>query len=199
MNGVSSPLLGRQMELEMGEQPALLAHLVDRLPQMAMGLGAVLAARPNGIVLLARGSSMHAAQFWRYVVEISTGVPTLLAAPSVASIYHAPTSYMGWLCVSLSQSGQTPEIIAATQQMAASGATVLVVTNESDSPLAKLGHVTWALGWWSHRMVFMAPLAVAHWNGMPWPRRKRYLANRQPTKPSAKFWALIWANAAAGG
>ena len=88
---------------------------------------------------------MHAAQFWRYVIEIATGIPTMLAAPSVASMYHAATPYRGWLCVSLSQSGQTPEIVAATERVAASGATVLVVTNEMDSPLAKLGHVTWAL------------------------------------------------------
>ena len=45
--------------------------------------------RPRFIVLAARGTSDNAAQFGRYLLEITTGIPVSLAAPSVYTLYKA--------------------------------------------------------------------------------------------------------------
>ena len=39
--------------------------------------------RPKFIILAARGTSDNAAQFGRYLLEIATGIPVSLAAPSI--------------------------------------------------------------------------------------------------------------------
>ena len=39
--------------------------------------------RPKLVMLVARGTSDNAAQFGRYLIEITTGIPVSLAAPSV--------------------------------------------------------------------------------------------------------------------
>ncbi len=45
--------------------------------------------RPRLIVLAARGTSDNAAQFGRYLLEITTGIPVSLAAPSIFTLYRA--------------------------------------------------------------------------------------------------------------
>nr|MCU0248069.1 glutamine--fructose-6-phosphate aminotransferase [Bryobacter sp.] len=45
------------------------------------------ARRPRLIVLAARGTSDNAAQFARYLLEIGTGIPVSLSAPSTFTLY----------------------------------------------------------------------------------------------------------------
>ena len=45
--------------------------------------------KPRMIVLCARGTSDNAAQFGRYLLEITCGIPVSLAAPSIYSLYNA--------------------------------------------------------------------------------------------------------------
>jgi glucosamine--fructose-6-phosphate aminotransferase (isomerizing) len=52
--------------------------------------GRLLQARDiDLIVLVARGSSDNAALFGRYLLEITTGIPVSLSAPSVHTLYGA--------------------------------------------------------------------------------------------------------------
>ena len=44
---------------------------------------------PRLIVLVARGSSDNAALFGRYLLEITSGIPVSLSAPSVHTLYNA--------------------------------------------------------------------------------------------------------------
>jgi glutamine---fructose-6-phosphate transaminase (isomerizing) len=136
---------GHLMRAEIAEQPAVLQSMLDRLPSFANDLMSMLPERPRGVVLVARGSSRHAATYWRYVIEIGAGIPTALFAPSVASLYQACPSYDRWLCVALSQSGRTQEIVDAAAAISAKGATVLSVTNDGGSPLADVAHLVWPL------------------------------------------------------
>ena len=46
--------------------------------------------RPRLIVLVARGTSDNAAQFGRYLIEITTRIPVSLAAPSILTLYGCP-------------------------------------------------------------------------------------------------------------
>lgn len=136
---------GRLMKAEIAEQPAVLQGMLDRLPSFAHDLSSMLPERPRGVVLVASGSSRHAATYWRYIIEVGAGIPTALFAPSVASLYRSSPSYDGWLCVALSQSGRTQEIVDAATAIGAAGATVLSVTNDGGSPLAEVAHLVWPL------------------------------------------------------
>jgi len=58
--------------------------------------------RPRLVVLAARGTSDNAAQFGKYLIEITTGIPVSLAAPSVATLYHAKLKLDGALVAAVS-------------------------------------------------------------------------------------------------
>src|SRR3954471_9070904 len=64
---------------------------------------------PRLVVLVARGTSDNAAQFGRYLIEITTGIPVSLAAPSVFTAYGAKLNYKDALVVGLSQSGESTD------------------------------------------------------------------------------------------
>ncbi|MCU1642056.1 MAG: hypothetical protein JWN03_2331 [Nocardia sp.] len=136
--------LGRLMDAEMRQQPAVLAALADRFADIGGQVAALFGAGgPAGVAFLARGSSDHAALLGRYAVELQTGLPTCLVAPSLATAYgREPDGFRGWLLIALSQSGRTPEIVDLTRRYAAVGARVVAVTNDPDSALARTAHYT---------------------------------------------------------
>jgi glucosamine--fructose-6-phosphate aminotransferase (isomerizing) len=135
---------GARMEAEMRQQPEVLAALVDRWPALTEQVAALVdGAPPLGVAFLARGSSDHAALLGRYAVELQTGLPTCLVAPSVATAYgRPPEGFRGWLLVALSQSGRTPEIVDLAERYAAAGARVIAVTNDGGSALAGASHLS---------------------------------------------------------
>jgi glucosamine--fructose-6-phosphate aminotransferase (isomerizing) len=126
---------GELMSAEMAEQPGVLARVTARAPADAEAVRAVVPDPLAGVVFLARGSSDNAAVFGRYLAELRAGRPAGLAAPSLYTRYHATVDWRGYLVVTLSQSGATPEIISTCRAMRAGGAVVLGITNEPRSPL----------------------------------------------------------------
>ena len=72
----------------------------------------------NGITIVARGSSDHAAIFGRYLLEAATGRPVSLAAPSLHTLYGVDVDYSGQLVIAVSQSGATPEIVRTLRRAA---------------------------------------------------------------------------------
>ncbi|MCU1615512.1 MAG: hypothetical protein JWO98_3052 [Frankiales bacterium] len=137
---------GVHMAAEMAEQPAVLAAMAARFDAVSASVAAALPGRPAGVAFLARGSSDNAALLGRYAVELATGLPTSLVAPSLLTAYgREPQGFGDWLVVALSQSGETPEIVDLAGRYRAAGATVVAVTNGAQSPLADAAHVTVAL------------------------------------------------------
>ena len=51
----------------------------------------------------------------KYLIEAHTQALTSSAAPSVSSIYDASTDLRGVLFIAISQSGKSPDLLAATQ------------------------------------------------------------------------------------
>src|SRR5271169_3441269 len=90
------------------------------------------------IVLVARGTSDNAALFGRYLLEITTGIPVSLAAPSITTLYRASVDYREALVVAISQSGESTDTNLVLERARAQGALTLGITNESGSRLAKL-------------------------------------------------------------
>lgn len=137
---LSSP---SNMWLEVREIPAAVKRLLEH------GSGAIedaaraaLAVDPVVIATVARGSSDHAATFFKYVAELKLGLPVASIGPSVASIYGAQLKFLRGICVSISQSGQSPDIVEMARVARAGGAVTLAVTNHANSPLAQTSDMT---------------------------------------------------------
>lgn len=134
------------MAAEMAEQPAVLRALAERRRGIAGVVRAALPAAPAGVVLIARGSSDNAAVYGRYALEVATGRPVALAAPSLHTLYGVKVECRGWLAVAVSQSGRTPEIVTVLRRLRAAGAVGVAITNDADSALADAADVVVALG-----------------------------------------------------
>jgi glucosamine--fructose-6-phosphate aminotransferase (isomerizing) len=98
--------------------------------------------KPRLIVLTARGTSDNAAQFGRYLLEITTGIPVSLAAPSIFTLYKASVDFSDVLLVAISQSGESTDTNLVLRQARAQGALTVAITNNPGSSLARAaGHV----------------------------------------------------------
>src|SRR5579863_7213266 len=94
--------------------------------------------RPRLIVLVARGTSDNAAIFGRYLLEITTGIPVSLAAPSIATLYNARVDLRDALVVAVSQSGESTDTNLVLSDARKQGALTIGITNEASSSLARL-------------------------------------------------------------
>ncbi len=104
--------------------------------------GRLRRAPPKAVVTLGRGSSDHAATFARYLVETRLGVMTASAPPSISSVYEVAPELADTLCLVISQSGRSPDILAAAEAARAGGALVVALVNDANSPLAEIAEVT---------------------------------------------------------
>ena len=134
--------MSRMLE-EVRQQPAALERTlagslrgVDRFRQL------MRKRRPRLVVLVARGTSDNAALFGRYLLEIVTGIPVSLAAPSIATLYQARMDYRDALVVAISQSGESTDTNLVLERARAQGALTLGITNESASALARIAEHT---------------------------------------------------------
>jgi len=91
---------------------------------------------PPLVVLAARGTSDNAAQFGRYLIEIATGIPVSLAAPSIHTVYDAKVNYRHALVVAVSQSGESTDTNVVLEKARAQGAVTVGITNEPKSTMA---------------------------------------------------------------
>ena len=126
------------MALEIAETPAVVARLLESEGARLRTVGERLRALdPAVIVTGARGSSDNAVAYFKYLVEIGLGVPVASIGPSVASIYRSPLKLRDAVLISVSQSGQSPDIIALQAAAREAGALSVAVVNDSGSKLAR--------------------------------------------------------------
>jgi glutamine---fructose-6-phosphate transaminase (isomerizing) len=128
--------LGTVMSAEMAEQPGRLAALLGQSGEVMDRVRQVLPDPLAGTVLVARGSSDHAATTGRYLLELATGRPVASASPSLYTMYGARTDFTGYLVVAASQSGRTPEIVRTLEAARAAGGRTVAITNDRESELA---------------------------------------------------------------
>ena len=128
---------------EIAQQPAVLEKTIAEEKQKLARLGDFLRARDiDLIVIAARGSSDNASLFGRYLLEVTTGIPVSLSAPSVHTLYHAKLKLERALVVGVSQSGEGTDINTVLEQAKASGAFTLGITNNIDSSMAGIADET---------------------------------------------------------
>ncbi len=124
---------------EIREQPAALERTLAGELRKAEAFRKIVARRaPKLIVLVARGTSDNAALFGRYLLEITTGIPVSLAAPSVSTLYRARLQYSEALVVAISQSGESTDTNVVLERARQQGALTLGITNQRSSSLARL-------------------------------------------------------------
>lgn len=138
--------LGRQMAAEMLEQPDRIAMLVRRRREISDQIRPLFKVPPVGMVVVARGSSDHAATCGAYMLEMASRRPVAGASPSIQLLYGTEIDYEDYVVVAVSQSGRTPEIAAVLEAAGRSGGRTIAITNDADSPLAEVADVVVALG-----------------------------------------------------
>ena len=126
---------------EIAEQPAALARTIQSERAKLSRLATFLKQRDiDLIVLVARGSSDNAALFGRYLLEITTGIPVSLSAPSVHTLYRAKLNLQHALVVGVSQSGEGEDINQVLENARACGAYTVGITNEPTSAMVTIVH-----------------------------------------------------------
>jgi glucosamine--fructose-6-phosphate aminotransferase (isomerizing) len=124
---------------EIRQQPeALERTLRSQLKRVERFKRLVAKRRPRLVVLAARGTSDNAALFGRYLLEITTGIPVSLAAPSIYTLYNARIDFREALVVAVSQSGESTDTNLVVAQARKQGALTIGITNEASSSLARI-------------------------------------------------------------
>lgn len=127
------------MRREIAEIPDAAARLLDSGDKAIEAAGRAIAALdPRFVLTVARGSSDHAATFMKYAVELTAGLAVASVGPSIASIYSARLRLDGAVCLAISQSGKSPDIVAMAQQARQGRALTVALTNTPGSPLAEV-------------------------------------------------------------
>src|SRR5260221_12628841 len=128
-----------KMIAEIREQPLALERTLASELKKAEKLRAILSARrPKLIMLAARGTSDNAAQFGRYLLEITTGIPVSLAAPAIYTLYNVAVDFRDALVIGISQSGESTDTNLVLERARAQGALTIGITNEASSAMAGL-------------------------------------------------------------
>lgn len=164
------------LEQEIGSQPEVIAQLLDR-EQLHVTQIATQLPRCAYALIAARGTSDHAAVYAKYSWATLAGYPVALANPSLHTLYNAPPRMDSALVVGISQSGQSPDIVAVLEEGRRQGRPTLAITNDGSSPLAAAAdHVielhagpersVAATKTYTAQLVVMAMLAAA-WSGQP--------------------------------
>ena len=187
------------MFAEAAEAPDAVARQLAETRAQRRRIGERLRAlSPQVVMTCARGSSDHAATFAKYLIETKTGIPTASTAPSTSSVYEAKPRLDSALCLAVSQSGRSPDLLAAAEAARDAGAFVVALVNAPDSPLAALAHEAVPLCAGAERSVaatksYIASLAaitalVAEW------AQDEALAGAVEEAPAslAQAWDLDW-------
>ncbi|WP_417701498.1 SIS domain-containing protein [Pseudophaeobacter sp.] len=128
-----------QMRREILEIPRAVDRLLHRGgDDIRSAAEAIRARNPSYMVTVARGSSDHVATYLKYTSELLTGTPIASLGPSIASIYNRKLNLAGSVCLSVSQSGKSPDIVEMARMAQQGGALSIAMTNHTDSPLAQV-------------------------------------------------------------
>ncbi len=125
-----------KMLQEVRESPQVVSRLLEGNHDAALNIAAAIRERnPKFAMTIARGTSDHASNFLKYALETQLGLVTASAIPSSVTIYGAKPHLEGALVVSISQSGQSPDVVGMLKTARDAGALTVAIVNAPDSPL----------------------------------------------------------------
>jgi glucosamine--fructose-6-phosphate aminotransferase (isomerizing) len=143
---MAEPLAQSAMARETAEIPAAAGRLLACSDLFAAIAERIEEAKPRIVVFCGRGSSGHVGVYLRYLFEARLGLLASAAAPSVVTAYQRPPDMRDALFVVVSQSGRSPDIVAATQMARESGALTLAIVNDENSPAAAASELILPIG-----------------------------------------------------
>jgi glucosamine--fructose-6-phosphate aminotransferase (isomerizing) len=124
------------MANEIGESADVVSRILRNRHDMAEIAQRLSIGSAPLCVLCGRGSSGHAGVFLRYLVETRLGLPVSASAPSVTTVFRSPLVLRNALFIVISQSGRSPDLVAATESARATGARTVAIVNATSSPVA---------------------------------------------------------------
>jgi len=150
---MTEPTAASAMAREIAEIPAAAARLLARSDVLGTIVERVERAKPRMVVFCGRGSSGHVGVYLRYLFEARLGLLVSSAAPSVVTAYRRPPDMRDALFVVVSQSGRSPDLVAATQVARRGGALTLAIVNDENSPAAVEAELVFPIGAGTERSV----------------------------------------------
>jgi len=124
------------MASEIGESADVVSRIVRNRGAIAEIAQRLRIGSAPLCVLCGRGSSGHAGVFLRYLVETRLRLPVSASAPSVTTGFRSTLELRNALFIVISQSGQSPDLVAATTSARATGACTIAIVNATSSPVA---------------------------------------------------------------
>jgi glucosamine--fructose-6-phosphate aminotransferase (isomerizing) len=139
--GIGSSSRGTLMLTEIKDQPAALRRLLGHTADLRAVADRLTEARPPVVRLVGHGSSDNAATYGVYAFGLLCGWTALRESISLTVYYDAPLELRGSVVLALSQSGQTPDVIAYAERARARGALTIALTNDPGSQLAQTAEI----------------------------------------------------------
>jgi glucosamine--fructose-6-phosphate aminotransferase (isomerizing) len=131
------------LQREIGEQPEVMQRLLDDERSDIDRIAGVIRDRgPCFVIFAARGSSDNAARYGQYLFGAVNGLSVGLATPSLFTLYKQPPRMDECLVLGISQSGQSPDIVAVVEEGRRQGALTVAITNDPHSSLADVAEHT---------------------------------------------------------
>lgn len=124
------------MATETAQSPDVVAALVQNRAAISALAAKLPWAQAPLAVICGRGSSGHAGVFLRYLIETRLSLPVSATAPSVMTLFKRPLALDRALFIVISQSGRSPDLVAATKAARAAGARTIALVNATASPVA---------------------------------------------------------------
>ena len=128
------------LQKEIEEQPQIIERTIktnkSQLDELAKKI------KDSGylnIMFSARGSSRNACNYFKYLLEILGKISVNYITPSVITLYDGNVDFSKSVFIAVSQSGMGEDVIQVTKKAKKSGALVVTITNDPNSPLSKLG------------------------------------------------------------
>lgn len=131
-------MAGEILRSEISEIPEVFERVLANAKTIEAAGELIRAKQIISVLILARGTSDNAAFFLKYLIETHVGIPVGLTSPSSVTIYNSTLHFENVLVVAISQSGQSPDLIAYAKAAADAGATLISMVNNSNSPLATM-------------------------------------------------------------
>ena len=133
------------MEKEIAEQPETIINAMrgrvdfqsHKIDLSEVTLSKKQLAEINRIILVAMGTSLHAAMAGAKMLEALSHIPSV-AEHSSEFRYRDPILSNGTLVISIGQSGETVDTLAAMEEAKNKGATILTICNTDNSQATRL-------------------------------------------------------------
>ncbi|WP_245446745.1 SIS domain-containing protein [Bradyrhizobium sp. MOS002] len=124
------------MAIEISESADVVARIVQNRPASREIAQRVEIGSAPLCVVCGRGSSGHVGVFLKYLIETRLRLPVSTSAPSVITAFRTPLMLRHALFIVISQSGRSPDLVAATRSARTAGARTIAIVNAASSPVA---------------------------------------------------------------